>query len=86
MRGQTFELQHHLKYCSPLGSILRSMRRVRGKAHGVPIGIGSIRRLENAGIKSLSQLVQLTEEELREIGIRARVAKEIRSYVRRRLQ
>lgn len=86
MRFQTFELQQQLKYCSPLGGILRSIRRVQGKRSGVPIGIGSIRRLENAGITSLVQLTQMTEEELVNIGLRRSVAKQLRVYLRRRCQ
>jgi len=86
MRFQTFELQQHLKYCSPLGGTLRSMRRVLGKRSGVPIGIGSIRRLEKAGISSITQLMSLSEDDLVDHGIRRMVAKQMRAYFLRRLR
>src|SRR5262249_44563005 len=42
MRRQVFGLQEHLKYCSPLGGVLRSMKR----SQILGVGQGTIHRLE----------------------------------------
>lgn len=82
MRQQLFGLQEHLKYCSPLGGILRSMRR----SHVGAVGPATIRRLEGAGIANLSDLAPLSTDELVNLGIRRNAARTIRSYVLRRSQ
>ena len=82
MRQQLFGLQEHLKYCSPLGGILKSMRRTQKTR----IGPTTIRRLEMAGITSLSILATLTIDQLVLLGIRQNTARSICSYLRRRVQ
>jgi hypothetical protein len=82
MRQQLFGLQEHLKYCSPLGGILKSMRRTQETR----IGPATIRRLESAGITSFAALASLTVDQLLELGIRRNAAGAIWSYVRRRSQ
>lgn len=82
MQIQTFGLQEHLKYCSPLGGVLRSMRRSRG----VRIGTATIRRLEASGITSLATLGKLSVEQLVELGLRRTSAIAIRDYFRQRMQ
>lgn len=81
---QAYELQEHLKYCSPLGSILRSIKRTFPKVEQ-QVGVQSIRHLEEVGITTLEQLANLSLDELIAHGIRRDRAKLIRSYVRRRL-
>lgn len=56
MRHQTFELKEHLKYCSPLGSLLRSIRRTEKTAKRASVGINTIRRLEESGVRNLQEL------------------------------
>ena len=85
MRNQTFELQEQLKYCSPLGSVLHGIRRTRIHTNGAKVGIQSIRKLEAAGINSMTALAQLQVEEMLEIGLRRDLAKQIHTYMRRRL-
>lgn len=85
MWHQTFTLQEQLKYCSPLGPLLRSIRRSRGKARGATVGIQTIRKLENAGICSIQQLTELSFEALVDLGIRRDLAKQIKTYTRKRL-
>jgi hypothetical protein len=86
MRAQAFDLQEHLKYCSPLGPALKSLRRMRREGEGASIGVQSIRRLEEAGIRSIAELARLQLNDLVRLGVRRDLAKQIRSYMRRRLQ
>ncbi len=82
MRLQLFGLQEHLKYCSPLGGVLRSMQRAKAGR----IGPATIRRLESAGITTLSALASLSIDQMIALGIRRNTAAAIRSYLRRRAQ
>lgn len=82
---QTLVLREDLKYCSPLGSLLREIRRSQSKAK-VKLGIQSIRRLEESGVDSLKDLVNLQIEGLVELGIRRDLASQIRGYVKRRIR
>lgn len=86
MREQVFELLEQLKYCSPLGSFLSHLRRfykTKTKTRTVA-GHQTIRHLENAGITSLQDLVNLQEKELVALGIKRNAAKQINEYVRQR--
>lgn len=82
MRQQLFGLHEHLKYCSPLGGILKSMRRTQEAR----IGPATIRRLELAGVTNLSVLAALSVDQLVQLGVRRNAARTISSYVRRRSQ
>jgi hypothetical protein len=86
MRAQVFDLQDHLRYCSPLGPVLRSLRRTRLAAPGPSMGVQTIRHLEEAGIHSLAELASLNIDALVQLGIRRHLAKQLYTYVRRRLQ
>ena len=82
MRRQLYGLQDQLKYCSPLGSVLKSLKRTGEKSPA--IGIQTIRKLESAGIGSLAELTRYTPDELRRLGLRDAAISQITSYVRRR--
>lgn len=85
MRAQAYELREHLKYCSPLGSLLRSMRRtLSAKKEGQRIGAGTIRHLEAAGVHSFADLRRLELDELVKLGVRRDFARQIKHYVKRR--
>lgn len=86
MSHQTYALQEQLKYCSPLGDLLHSIRRTQTHVAGKQIGIQSIRKLEVAGITSTRQLVGVGIEELVQLGIRRDLAQQLYAYTRRRLQ
>lgn len=86
MRHQTYELREQLKYCSPLGPVLHSIRRTRSGTQGVTVGISTIRKLEEAGIESVAQLSQMKVDEMVALGVRRDLAKQIHVYFRRRLQ
>ena len=83
MRFQVYGLQEQLKYCSPLGNVLGEMRRLVPR--GMPkVGVGTVRRLEEAGVLSLREMAQLSEADLVELGVQRRWAEQIRAYVSRR--
>jgi hypothetical protein len=80
LRAQIYGLQEHLKYCSPLGGVLRNLRCTRR----IRIGTGTVRRLESAGVTSLAALAALSVDQLVEIGVRRDLARAISDHVRRR--
>jgi hypothetical protein len=86
MRAQAFDLQAHLNYCSPLGPLLRSLRRTQLTGSSASVGVQSIRRLEETGIRSIAELAHVEVDDLVRLGIRRDLAKQLRTYVRRRLQ
>lgn len=86
MRFQTFELTEHIKYCSALGPLLRGLRRTQNKSHGTSVGIKTIRRLEEGGIKNMADLVSMNMDDLVALGVRQDRAKKIKSYIQRRIQ
>ncbi len=83
---QTFDVRESLKYCSPLGSLLRSIRRMPHTGNRLSISVQSIRRLEEAGVVCLADLVPLQVDDLVDLGVRRDLARQIRAYVQRRLQ
>jgi helicase len=85
MRSQAFEMLDRLKYCSPLGTLLHEIRRSVKLQNGVSIGFLSIKKLEQAGIHRLQDLAMLELKDLRDLGIRGDLAKQIMSYLRKRL-
>lgn len=80
LRYQVLELQETLKYCSPLGPVLRSIR----KASRSTVGIQTVRRLEAAGITTMTELVKLSIAELVRIGVRKNLALQIFTYCQKR--
>lgn len=86
MRAQIFNLRESLKYCSPLGPVLRSIRRSSATLTGTSVGVLSIRRLEGAGINTVAELARLQVNDMVRLGVRTDLAKQIRNYVLRRLQ
>lgn len=85
MEQQIYGLRGQLKYCSPLGSLLCEIRRLAPK--GKPkIGFQSIRKLEEAGISSLKELMLLGIEDLVSLGVQRRLAGQVRAYLCRRMQ
>ncbi len=84
MREQVFELLKDLKYCSPLGSFLSHLRNFyQNKRKTQPIvRHQTMRRIENAGIRYLPDLLRLQEKDLVELGIRRSAAKQIGDYIK----
>lgn len=84
MTNQLYQLQDQLKYCSPLGSLLYSIRHSQPNPGRATIGIGTIRHLEQAGITTAQQLATMTVEALVQQGIRRDFARQIHLYLKRR--
>jgi hypothetical protein len=87
MRSQAYDLLERLKYCSPLGPMLRGIRSTVGAATDGPVaGIATIRTLEAAGITSMLDVRSMSIDALVAAGIQRRYARQIRSYLDRRLR
>lgn len=87
MRGHAHDLLERLKFCSPLGPLVRGIRAT-GLAAGAAriVGVGTIRQLESAGIRTMQQLAGMEVEALVAAGVQRRFASQIRAYMRRRLR
>jgi len=83
MRHQVYDLQEQLKYCSPLGPLLRQLHNVKGGKAGV--GIQTIRKLEEVGISTPKDILDLGLEGLVEKGVRRDIAKRLWRHMRRRI-
>lgn len=80
MRRQIFGLQDHLKFCSPLGGLLKSIKRTGAKG----IGVQTIRKLEREGVQSIADLASWSLEDYQRIGIQKPAGKKFLNYLRRR--
>lgn len=81
-----YELLERIKHCSPLGGLLRGLQTLYADRDGQTAGIGTIRRLESAGIESMRQVASMSVSDLVQIGVQRRYALQIRRYVERRLR
>jgi superfamily II DNA/RNA helicase len=80
MYWQLLEIQENLKYCSPLGGLLKSIQRTQKSR----VGLSTIRRLESAGVTNVATLATKTFDQLVGMGIRRNAAKSILNYFRQR--
>lgn len=79
-----FTLVANLKYRSPLGEMVRGIKRVFPNAESYP-GEASVRKLEENGILKIKDLIGKSVSDLVAIGIRSDYADLICGYVRNRL-
>ena len=86
MRGQAYDLMERLKYCSPLGPLMRGVRQALRDSKEPMLGVGTIRRLESAGLASLQDVAGKDIDSLVAVGIQRRFAKQIKAYIRRRMR
>jgi len=86
MRSDAYDAIERLKYCSPLGPLMRGVRQSLGGTEQPTIGVGTIRTLEAAGVTSIQQVAQLEADELVRLGVQKRFARQLREYVRRRMR
>ncbi|GGS37522.1 DEAD/DEAH box helicase [Deinococcus knuensis] len=82
-RQQTWALSEGLKRCSPLGALLDDIRRNQ-LGRGPRIGVGSIQKLEAAGITDIAGLLPLSEDDLHGLGLRRDFARQLLRYLQRR--
>jgi predicted RecB family nuclease len=67
-----------------LGTLLRQLKQNKtSEFRG--IGFSSIRKLEESGVKTLSDLTVLTSKEMAVLGLRPKTADQLKNYLRRRL-
>jgi len=85
-RGRCFEVIEGVKYCSPLGPMILGVKAMRQEDSGPSVGIGTVRRLEAAGVTSFAALGQLDEEALVDLGVRRNFASQIVSYCRLKMR
>ena len=86
IRLQAYDLIERLKYCSPLGPLMRGVRDTLRASKEASLGVGTIRKLENAGVRTIQQVAQMDVESMVAAGVQRRFAKQICAYTRRRLQ
>jgi len=86
MRYQGYELMERVKHCSPLGGLLRGLQNLYAGHDGQTAGIGTIRKLESAGIESMRQVASMSVGDMVQVGVQRRYASQIRRYVERRLR
>jgi hypothetical protein len=83
MRSQAYDLMEQIRYTSPLGSMLRGIRASLRGFHRSVVGLGTIRKLEASGIRTLQEVSQMKMADLERLGIATRFAKQIVDYARR---
>jgi helicase len=83
MRRDVMDLQEQIKYCSALGPFLRELKRSAGSRSGV--GIQSIRKLEDSGVKSFAEVRALGLNGIIAQGVRKDIAKRISLFARKRM-
>jgi len=79
-RRTLFEVQEKLRYCSPLGDLLLKTRQLHQGSKAV-IGIMSVRKLEAQGIIDAATLRQHSLEQLKQMGVQDRFARQLLSVV-----
>ena len=84
LRGQVWDLVEGIKYCSPLGPMVRGIRGMLKGTKGPVVGPVTIKRLEDSGVRSLKDVAQMDLEQLVVMGVRRDLAKQIVRYCRRR--
>jgi helicase len=83
LRFQALTCCGSLSTCSTLGGLLPGLRNQGGKTK---VGIGTLRKLESAGISDLGQLLRMTIEDLIRVGVRKDLARQIVSFCRMALR
>ena len=79
-----FALVANMKFRSPLGEMVRGIKRIFPRADSYP-GDATIRKLEENGILKIRDLVGKTSGDLVALGIRSDYADLICGYIRKRM-
>lgn len=77
IRSQALSTCGSLSICSPLGALLSGLRQQDGKTH---VGVGTLRKLEAAGVANLAGLLKMKIDDLVELGIRRDLAQQIYDF------
>ena len=83
IRAQALSCCGSLSTCSPLGALLPGLRQQAGKTN---VGIGTLRKLEAAGIADLAGLLHMSLEDLVARGVRRDLAPQIMAFCRAALR
>lgn len=83
IRAQALSCCGSLSTCSPLGALLPGLRQQAGKTN---VGIGTLRKLEAAGIADLAGLLHMSLEDLVAHGVRRDLAPQIIAFCRAALR
>lgn len=83
IRFQALTCCGSLSTCSTLGVLLPGLRRQGGKSH---VGIGTLRKLEAAGVADLAGLLRMGVDELVALGVRRDLAAQIQAFCRAALR
>lgn len=83
IRAQALACCGSLSTCSPLGALLPGLRLQGGKSH---VGMGTLRKLEAAGVADLASLLRMSLDDLVNIGIRQDLARQIVAFCRSALR
>lgn len=83
IRAQALSACGSLSTCSPLGALLPGLRQQGGKTR---VGIGTLRKLEAAGIGDLGGLLRMSVDDLVGLGIRRDLAQQINAFCRAALR
>ncbi|MFY7915092.1 MAG: DEAD/DEAH box helicase [Rubrivivax sp.] len=83
IRAQALSCCGSLSTCSPLGALLPGLRQQAGKTN---VGIGTLRKLEAAGVSNLAGLLHMSLEDLVALGVRRDLATQIIAFCRTALR
>ena len=83
IRFEALQCCGSLGTCSPLGGLLPGLRRPGGKAR---VGIGTLRKLEAAGIADLGGLLRMQLDDFVALGVRRDLAQQIVEFCRAALR
>lgn len=83
-RVQSYELVQRIKFCSPLGPLVKGIRASPANATKPRVGAGTIATLEAAGVTTMRQVAALDIEQLVALGVQKRFAQQIHAYAQRR--
>jgi helicase len=79
---QSYGVIEGLKRCSPLGDLLDKIRKQQ-LGRKPKIGLGSLRKLEDAGVTDLNALMGLTAADLHALGLRRDFAQQVLRFLQR---
>jgi len=83
IRSRALNCCGSLSTCSPLGALLPGLRLKGSSTH---VGMGTLRKLETAGVVDLASLLRMSLDDIVGLGIRRDLAKQIVAFCRTALR
>jgi hypothetical protein len=81
MRRDVYDLMRSVQRCSPLAPLLNAGRVPGTKS---PVGLRTVEKLEEAGIRSMAQLAPMTTADLMRLGLHQKAARAVAAYLESR--